>query len=205
MGHDIYIVERDLEDDEDVFDVDYIDRTYVSFNWSSMNLTAHHFHGRTGHIIAKMIIRELDRLKRFEKVTPRDDLGVDGWGQFNGDHSGKSWRLYEEGDKEVIYAIHCMYACILEMFLKLAQRYPDNYWYSDQSCGRRVVPPPLEELAEHGIFPIITDSGNTVFRALHPLTGVSQVIATQEAALEMAEYENKEGWTLLAEYLPYGK
>lgn len=106
MGHDI--------------DIGNIKTVYISFNWACYSDIFHisDIHGHSNE--DRRISRKLKEALITLGVEPRDDLGVDIWGQPRPEGGMKS------------LPCRCMFAMILTNFLKLAEEYPDEYWYSDQ-------------------------------------------------------------------------
>ena len=168
---------------------------YISFNWSCYKDIFHidqiHGHNNRDGRISRRLREALAVLKE-RGYTPRNDMRVDGWGQWKSDAkidlvSGKTRLRFIDGkqiraddkvfytavfdsdaeDEKTAYVIpttwdrndeimasaprilcrkkhfevapdftspdcHCMFADILQHFLKLAEEYPHETWLSDQ-------------------------------------------------------------------------
>jgi hypothetical protein len=166
---------------------------YISFNWSCFKDIFHidqiHGHNNRNGRISRRLREALAVLKE-RGYTPRNDMRVDGWGQWKSDAkidlvSGKTRLRFIDGittddkvfytavfdsdaeDEKTAYVIpttwdhndeimasaprilcrkkqfqvapdftspdcHCMFAYILQYFLKLAEEYPHETWLSDQ-------------------------------------------------------------------------
>jgi hypothetical protein len=132
MGHDIVIREFGKNGRK-------LERTGISFNFSSLSPSIHNLHGHPGRIIGPYLRRVLETLKT-QGIEPNTELGVDGYGNYsrnsrllNGNtEKREAWDDFRSNLPEVVHAINCMHAFHLSRFLTLAIKYPNGYWYSDQ-------------------------------------------------------------------------
>lgn len=211
----------DLVDDGEV-----VDSTYITGNFSNFNPRIHQLHGHPGKVIAPFLERRLARLRK-KGIVPNNNLGVDGWGGYTNNSpllqfakQRISWHDYEDGVKEVVYAIQCMHAYHMERFLQLARKYPEAYWYSDQVVIIQILDgdegkPRDEELGYvipidkaqllQGLYGMKKGDG-VVYCYRHPIMGI-KTIQTSEDAMEAARIavENNDeravSWTMLALFI----
>ena len=210
--------------------------TYITGNFSNFNPRIHQLHGHPGKVIASFLERKLARLQN-RGIVPDNNLGVDGWGGYikdspllqfakervrkndgifgekKGETFVNSWADYEDGVKEVVYAIQCMHFYHMDRFLQLARKYPEAYWYSDQVSNVQILdgdigkPDDKSDDSEDDPAPIIKEtlgyvvpidtvyllqglyglkSGDgVIYSYMHPLDGV-KTIQTPDDAMEAA-------------------
>ena len=117
MGHDITIVDEKGK---------IIAETSISGNFSDLSkdkiVTIDQFHGHNGRIISEMILHTFTTLTRLGYITATLDKKNINW----------EWGLKKDGNKMTKDDFIEVYMYHLHRFLKLAVKYPNNVWQSDQ-------------------------------------------------------------------------